>query len=277
VLLTAKTDDPSKAAGIKKGAHAYVGKPFDELELASTIDNLFQLKKGEEKIKELNRNLTEQVLKRFLPAKLVNDIVDGVKTLDDSPRLMDVTILFSDLADFTKKSEEYGAKKMSLLLNKYLDIMTETIFDCGGVVDKFMGDGIMVIFGAPEEDRPKDQVEKSVKCAFAMQESLERLNREWNSEGIESFKMRIGIHHGRGLVGTFGGKRRTEFTVLGPIVNMASRIERLAPPGEIFFSGSVRDLIAAEYDWDKAGVFSLRGIGDSMLFKLKNPKEKKAA
>ncbi|MBF0441925.1 MAG: response regulator, partial [Oligoflexales bacterium] len=272
ILLTAKSDEESKTQGIKKGAHAYLGKPFDQLELFSLIENLIHLKEGEEKIRQLNRELTEKVLKRFLPHKLVDDISSGNKILDDKPKLMEVTILFSDLSGFTERSEEVGAHLISTILNTYFDRMTRIIFEYGGTIDKFLGDGIMVIFGAPEESSSAVQVEKAINCALAMQSALRELNSDWEKMDIKEFSMRIGIHKGSGIVGSFGGEMRSEYTVIGPVVNMASRIEKSAAPGEILFSSVIRDNLTSN-NWSKAGSFTLKGIGEISLFKLETADE----
>ncbi|MBF0443683.1 MAG: response regulator, partial [Oligoflexales bacterium] len=276
ILLTAKSDEASKLTGMQKGANAYIGKPFDELELFSILENLLRLKAGEERIRELNRDMTENILKRFLPSRLVDEIASGKKVLDDTPKLMNITILFANIVSFTKRSEELGAKKTSALLNSYFDKMTEVVLDNGGTVDKFLGDGIMAIFGAPEQDSPEVQIKKALDAASAMKAALDELNKEWEKSGVEKILMRVGIHHGGGIVGTFGGKRRTEYTVIGPAVNLASRIEKAAEPGEIFFSMSVRDLISNR-KWKKAGVYNLRGIGEVILFKLEDSREESAA
>ncbi|MBF0443934.1 MAG: adenylate/guanylate cyclase domain-containing response regulator, partial [Oligoflexales bacterium] len=267
ILLTAKSDEESKMEGIGKGAHAYLAKPFNEIELLTTVENLIHLKEGEDRIRELNRNLTENVLKRFLPHKLVDDIVSGRKTIDDKPKSMDITILFTDLFGFASKAEDLGAYISSIVLNEFFDCMTRVIFEFDGTIDKFTGDGIMVVFGAPEAQTSEIQVERAIKCAIAMQAALKNLNRSWHENHNLEFSMRIGIHRGSGIVGSFGGEKRSEYTVIGPVVNMASRIEQLATPGRIFFSSSVRDYITVG-GWSKAGVFDLRGIGEISLFKL---------
>ncbi|MBF0441163.1 MAG: response regulator, partial [Oligoflexales bacterium] len=267
ILLTAKSDEESKIMGIKKGAHAYLSKPFDELELICTIENLIHLKDGEEKIRELNATLTEKVLKRFLPHKLVDDICNGTKTLEDEPRLMEITIMFADISGFAATSEILGPKVISKLLNLFFDRMTEIIFGYGGTVDKFIGDGIMAIFGAPEEMNGETQVREAVKCACSMQKALREFNKEWKEAYGKEFFMRVGIHKGTGIVGSFGGEKRSEYTVIGPVVNMAARIEKAATPGEIFFSNSIRDNLP-EKGWSKVGVFDLKGIGETLIFKI---------
>ncbi|MBF0441534.1 MAG: response regulator, partial [Oligoflexales bacterium] len=272
ILLTAKSDEESRVIGIQKGAHAYLGKPFNELELVSTVENLIRMKEGEDRVKELNKELTDKILKRFLPHKLVNDIKEGIMSFDDSPKLKDVTILFSDLVGFSEQTEAVGALKISGFLNEYFDKMTRIIFEYGGTVDKFIGDGIMAIFGAPEEQKYDQQIQNALKCAQAMQSTLNEINMVWKPKNIKGFSMRIGIHAGSGIVGSFGGEIRSEYTVIGPVVNMASKINKAAGPGDIFFSASVRDRISSG-GWSKAGSFHIKGIGETALFKLNRKNE----
>ncbi|MBF0443498.1 MAG: response regulator [Oligoflexales bacterium] len=267
ILLTAKNDEESRSIGLQKGAHVFLGKPFDELELFSAMENLFLLKAGEEKIRELNRNLTENVLKRFLPHKLVNEIVQGEKILDDKPRLMEVTILHAELVNFTKKAEELGPHVISLMLNEYFDRMTRVIFEFGGTIDKFIGGGIMIIFGAPENTQKELQAKNAISCALKILDSLEELNAEWKKAGRSEFSVRLGIHMGAGIVGSFGSSLRSEYTVMGPVVNLALEITKVVSPSEIWFSPSIRDVVL-NVQWSKAGVFNLPGIGDIMLFKV---------
>ncbi|HYX32743.1 MAG TPA: response regulator [Oligoflexus sp.] len=107
ILLTAKSDDQSRAHATRLGANAYINKPFDDLELISTVDNLLDLKKRERRIEELNRYIAQNVLQRFLPPQLVADIVEGRSTLDDQAKQMDVTVMFADLCNFTQAPISY--------------------------------------------------------------------------------------------------------------------------------------------------------------------------
>jgi signal transduction histidine kinase/class 3 adenylate cyclase len=268
ILLTAKNDDESKLLGTKTGATAYLGKPFDELELLSTIKNLLNLKDGERKIKELNKHISENVLKRFLPPTIVDDIIKGTESLDDKPKMLPVTVLFSDLSEFTNKTTLLGPNKMLRILNTYLEEMTKVIFECGGNIDKFIGDSIMVIFGAPNTLSSQDQAQKAQTCAILMQEKLNELNEAWKLDSMPEFKMRIGIHHGPAIVGYLGSEKRTDYTAIGSTVNLAARIEGAANPGEIFISETFRDLIT-EGTWEKAGSFELKGFSNKVtLFKI---------
>ncbi|MFW7379742.1 MAG: response regulator [Oligoflexus sp.] len=266
ILLTAKSDEESKMIGTQVGATAYLSKPFDELELQMMAKNLVELKRSEKKIVELNRYLTEKVLCRFLPPQLVEQVVTGKLAIDETASTLPVTILFSDICGFTTLSEELGPQRISSILNHFLETMSRIIFEHHGTIDKFIGDAIMVIFGAPENISSSEQISLATRCARKMQEALGDLNQVWQEEGLQAFQMRIGIHHGPAVVGQFGSELRSEYTAIGPTVNYAARVQAHAEPGGIYISANVRDYLLDE--WSVAGKFELKGIGEVNLFKL---------
>jgi class 3 adenylate cyclase/CheY-like chemotaxis protein len=271
VMLTAKGDEASRIEGISAGATAYIGKPFDRMEILSAVRNFLILKKQEKQIAQLNTNLTEKVLKRYLAPELVNQIIKGEFNLDEKVKVEMITVMFCDICGFTSLSEELGPHKISSMLNQFLSEMTEVIFKNGGTIDKFTGDGIMTIFGAPDPSPPQDQVFRAKNCALAMQEKMLELNQKWKLQLDRGVMMRIGIHQGPAIVGNFGGPRRTDYTAIGPTVNIASRVESCSKPGEIYFTAIVRDFLPDDC-WVKAGRYQLKGIeSEVVLFKLHQP------
>jgi signal transduction histidine kinase/class 3 adenylate cyclase/two-component SAPR family response regulator len=268
VLLTAKSDEESKLIGTTVGADSFLGKPFNNQELGSIVKNLLSLKSREREVEALNTQLTEVVLKRYLPPDLVDQIVSGQTSIDQKPEGITGTILFSDLAGFTDLSEHLRASKLARILNEYLSEMVQVIYEHGGTIDKFIGDAIMVIFGAPTAMAGQDQAKRAAVCALAMQARMVGLNQRWADQQIPELKMRIGIHHGPVVVGTFGCEERSDYTAIGPTVNMASRIEAACEPGEVLVSGQLCDLLPPTMATD-AGSFELKGIdGEQRLYKL---------
>ncbi len=269
ILLTAKSDEQSRTLATRVGANAYINKPFDDLELISTVDNLLDLKKRERKIEELNRYIAQNVLQRFLPPQLVRDIVEGRSTLDEQAKQMDVTVLFADLCNFTKATEQLSPQSIAHILNDFFVRMSAIIFEHGGTVDKFIGDGIMVIFGAPTAMSVQDQVGRAHRCAKAMQAALASLNQEWQRSENYSFHMRIGMHCGSAIVGSFGGPQRADYTVVGHTVNIASRVETMAGADDIVMTEAVTAWLPSA-EWEPIGSFKVKGLDLELpLFRVK--------
>jgi adenylate cyclase len=211
----------------------------------STKRQAYFLQQKEQKVKELNQYLTESVLKRFLPASIVNKVATGELVLDLRPEQRQITVLFSDIVGFTPLSSQLGAKRVAILLNEYLSAMTQAIFEQGGTVDKFMGDGIFALFGAPEALSLEEQAQKAIASAQLMYHYLDKLNHQWQENGlidgynIPIVQFRCGIHQGNAVVGMFGGEQRLDYTAIGPVVNIASRLQEAAAANTILVSRSI--------------------------------------
>ncbi|MDY7022013.1 MAG: response regulator, partial [Cyanobacteriota bacterium] len=238
VLLTAKADEDTRIEGVERGADAYVSKPFNDRELLAEVRNLRALKENERRVAELNRYLTESVLQRFLPPAMVEQAAAGDLMLDLNPEPRLVTIVFTDLVGFTRMSNQLQSRRIAQVLNEYLAAMTQAVFENGGTVDKFIGDAVMALYGAPKELSPDEQVRRALASARAMLRALERLNQNWLEQnlignGVEPVRFRCGIHQGMAVVGMFGAKERSDYTAIGPSVNLAARLQDAASPNSI--------------------------------------------
>ncbi|WP_337885570.1 response regulator [Fischerella thermalis] len=270
ILLTAKIDEETRIEGTELGADAYLAKPFNDRELLAEVRNLLALKATERKVVELNTYLTESVLKRFLPPALVQKAAAGDLVLDLRPEPRLITVLFSDIVGFTQLANTLRSRRVAELLNEYLEVMTKAVFDNGGTVDKFMGDAILALFGAPEELTPNEQVRRAVNTARAMLRSLEKLNEHWREHGVfdtterQSVQFRCGIHQGTAVVGMFGSSERADYTAIGPSVNIAARLQQAAAPGTVLVSAAVADYLQEE-EIIKRSPLELKGVDETVL------------
>lgn len=270
ILLTAKVDEETRIEGTEHGADAYLAKPFNDRELLAEVRNLLALKENERRVVELNTYLTESVLKRFLPPALVQKAATGNLVLDLRPEPRLITVLFSDIVGFTQLANTLRSRRVAELLNEYLEEMTRAVFDNGGTVDKFMGDAILALFGAPEELTPNEQVRRAIGTARGMLRGLERLNRRWLEQGLfdtdkrNAVEFRCGIHQGTAVVGMFGGVDRADYTAIGPSVNIAARLQQVAAPGTILVSAAVADYLQ-EDEIVKHSLLELKGIDETVL------------
>ncbi|MGB7247618.1 MAG: response regulator, partial [Phormidesmis sp.] len=264
VLLTAKADEGTRLAGVEQGADAYLSKPFNDRELLAEVRNLLALKSNERKVAQLNQYLTESVLQRFLPPPLVKKASEGDLQLDLRPEPRLVTILFSDIVGFTQLSNTLRSRRVAELLNEYLAAMTHAIFENGGTVDKFMGDAVLALFGAPEELSPNEQVRRAIAAARQMYRNLDNLNQQWAQQGIGPVQFRCGIHQGTAVVGMFGGAERSDYTAIGPSVNIAARIQESATAETILVSAAVADYLD-EREIVKFEPLQLKGVDETVL------------
>lgn len=233
-------------------------------ELESKVEaKTIELSRANRKLGELNQYLTERVLTRYLPLPVVDRIVSGDLDFNEKPRAYTATVLFSDLKGFTAMSNQLPAQEVGELLNRYFELMTQLVFDHGGTLDKFIGDGMMVLFGAPMEMPPAEQARRACQCALAMQQEIPNLRQLWKEHGQSSPTCRIGIHQGPVVVGNFGSEHRMDYTSLGTTVNLASRLETACPPGEVLVSQSVAFFLDKE-DWRNAGQFALKGFAEKV-------------
>jgi len=159
---------------------------------------------------------------RYVSHQVMDSILASDKDMGLSGDRRRITVLFCDIRGFSSMPEQMPPGKVVQLLNEYFEQMVEVIFRNNGTPDKFIGDGIMVIFGAPEDD--PYQEERALKTAIEMQRELRRLRKKWEGEGL-SIRVGIGINSGPAIVGNIGSSRRMEYTAIGDTVNLASRLE----------------------------------------------------
>ena len=187
---------------------------------------------SEEQEKQKLRSKFEQ----YFPPTVVKQMVENPDSEMTRPKKKEVTIMFSDIKSFTTYSSTMSPEEISTTLNEYFEAMTDIVFRYGGTVDKFIGDGLMVFYGAPEPQ--PDHALRCVKAAMEMQLKCRELKARWEPVGRLPLRIRIGINTGEVVVGDLGSARRMEYTVLGSDVNLAQRLESNAPVEGIMISES---------------------------------------
>lgn len=208
----------------------------EDLELISAV--AAQTAVTVETVKAHKRLAREEVARanysRFMPEYVVKQLLDN----PDSFRLggvnQTITVLFADIRGFTAISEHENPERIVGLLNRFFSAMSEIIFEHGGTLDKYTGDGLMALFGAPTAT--PDDAKNALHAAMAMQKRIQTLNEELKNEGFNQIGVGIGLHTGVATVGYIGSDKRSEYTAIGDTVNLASRLESNAQGGQILIS-----------------------------------------
>jgi class 3 adenylate cyclase len=185
---------------------------------------------------------------RYMSRKIVDEILQSPEGRRIGGRRQTVTVLMSDLRGFSDLSDSRDPEEMVGILNRYLEAMTRVIECYDGVIDEFIGDAILTVFGIPEE-KPDDPA-RAVACALAMQNELTDLNKELVRDRLPPLEMGIGINTGPVVVGNMGSEARTKYGIVGAVVNIASRIESNTIGGQILVGEAtfeqVRDTVSAD-------------------------------
>ncbi len=170
-----------------------------------------------------------RTLRSFVPAQLAAKLASGGEV--NAQEEVEVTVLFSDIRGFSTLAEQLSAREVAGILARHLSAMAGVVLEYGGTIDKFAGDGVMAIFGAP--DPVPDHAALALRCALAMQAKQRQLNWETWTEGLPQLGIGIGVNTGTVIAGTVGGAGRLEYTVLGDAVNLAQRLQAEAGANEI--------------------------------------------
>ena len=244
IFLTALDDDTSRRRGLEMMADDYLTKPFNSRLLLAKVENILQLSKmrAQAVSSQFNQQVKEQSKRQiaaaweaneylsekfqlFVPEQLLGRIApQGIESIQlGNVTEEELTILFCDIRGFTAIAESQEARETFEWLNAFFTKMNECITSHGGFIDKYLGDAIMSVF-----DKPKSHAMDAIEAAVAMQESLQKFNASRQKYNLENpLNIGTGINTGIGMIGTLGSDRRMDSTVIGDVVNTASRLENL--------------------------------------------------
>lgn len=244
IFLTALDDDTSRLRGLEMMADDYLTKPFNSRLLLAKVENILQLSKMRSQAvsSQFNQQVKEQSKRQiaaaweaneylsekfqlFVPEQLLGRIApQGIESIQlGNVTEEELTILFCDIRGFTAIAESQEARETFEWLNAFFTQMNDCITSHGGFIDKYLGDAIMSVF-----DKPKSHAMDAIEAAVAMQESLQKFNASRQKYNLENpLNIGTGINTGIGMIGTLGSDRRMDSTVIGDVVNTASRLENL--------------------------------------------------
>lgn len=207
----------------------------------------------------LEKRQVEAALSRYVSPVVAEKILSNLSTPRLANQEMEGSILFCDIVGFTQLSEDLPADEVAALLNLYLGAIANAAHRCRGVVDKFIGDSAMILFGVPEPDR--EHGAQAIRCAWLIQAMVRHINKQRRQQGMEPIMLRIGINSGQMLAGNIGIPDRLEYTVVGDTVNLASRLCGAAPADGIMMSETTAEFpgVAEMVELHRQPALKIRG------------------
>jgi len=203
---------------------------------------------------------SRELIRRYAPAAVADLLELGDNTVGTAQRRR-VTIFFADVVGFTTMADRLDPEALAEIMNDYLGAVADIVERHGGTLNEFAGDGVMAIFGAPNEMEPRDEVTAALGAAHELQRSLPELSRRWYPLGIDQdLQARVGINTGVVSVGTFGSAVRATYTGIGLQTNIAARIQSECPPGSVLLSKTSWHLVSDTVPCTPRGEVQVKGV-----------------
>lgn len=241
------------------------------------------LNQHEIKVQKQMLNELSNKISKYIPPQVYDSIIAGQQKVKLGSSRKKLTIFFSDIVDFTELTNWVESEELTELINDYLDQMSKIALRYGATIDKYIGDAIMIFFGAPESKGEKEDALACVLMALEMREHMKHLQNRWEREGIRKplhvwkgmsrndklkekermakpLQIRMGIHTGFCSVGNFGSDDRLNYTILGGQVNLANRLESSAEADEILISHETFALVQDKIACEKKKIIKVKGF-----------------
>ena len=275
-IITPSDPSDERLAGMTDNVDPAALQVNDYVQGVANVNRNLELRIEERttKLEETNRQLANQKkyieeisskIARYLPQQVYQSIFSGEIGAEIESRRKLLTVFFSDIRDFTPRTERLEPEALSEVLNSYFSSMTEIARAHGATIDKFIGDAVLAFFGDPQSDGPEKDAERCVLMAIDMQRRMFELKNTFGKLGLhDPLEIRIGINSGYCTVGNFGSYERMDYTIIGSPVNVAARLQGACAPNSILVSDNTQALVAERFEFVSRGALSLKGIAEAV-------------
>ncbi len=252
VMVTAMIESADMVRAFELGANDYVTKPLDMKVVLARTRTQLELKRITEQNERLKQQLElrsafiRRTFGRYLSDDIVDEVLESPTGLELGGEKRSVSILMSDIRGFSAMCERLPPADVLRVLNNYLGTMIDVIIECGGTIEEFIGDAIVVYFGAPVAR--EDHADVAVRCALAMEASMGRVNAVSAERGLPAIEQGIGVNTGELVVGNIGSERRSKYGGVGATINLASRVQSYTLGGQVMISEATRAALSYEVE-----------------------------
>jgi class 3 adenylate cyclase len=267
-LLSARTSD--KNFSYLNGIQGQFADRTAEWELKKEREELLEQKLRDQEIIEQKSIQLESLatrLAKYLSPQIYDSIFSETEDKSHTHTRKNLTICFSDIVQFTDLSDTLEPERLAVVINSYLSEMSTIAINCGGTIDKFIGDAIMVFFGDPETDGDMEDALKCVEMTIQMKKRVSELQNFWKRKGVSGgLRVRMGIATGYCTVGNFGSDQRLDYTVLGSPVNLAARLQTTAGEDTILVDENTHNLIEGHVECNHIGETIPKGFARALQY-----------
>ena len=275
VYVTGTDESKVAVAALKAGAADYVIKDIREdffTLLHASLNAAIELtvtrrarQTAEAEVRRKNQELEalSKKLSKYLASQIYDSIFTGARGVELASSRKKLTVFFSDIADFTGTTDHLESEDLTSLLNRYLTEMAKIAAEYGATIDKYIGDAILAFFGDPDSRGVKEDANACVRMAIAMQRRMHELRSEWQDLGADRpFELRIGIATGFCTVGNFGSEDRMDYTIIGNVANLVSRLQAHSEVGGILVGSETYALVKEGVATEEQEPIAVKGFAE---------------